>query len=292
MTPPLHPVVNFYRLIEHTKAPRRADRSAEGTLPTRASRYCEAVTSATAFGWWVFPPTDLDFFWDGFDIFWKAEGITDWLLLSPSAQYPGFPEVFDAAAPPELHGCAPPMLTALPEPGTLQIWSGLIARTAPGWHLLVRSPANFPMSGGLVLYEGIVAADTWCGPLFVNLRLTRSHSPVRLHSDVPLCMLQPVLESAYSEDVMSSTSMAGTMAAFDRGLWDDYRTSIVLPNMDPGRPFGNYAVRLRKQRHASCTAHTAKIDSISPYHGVNKGMTPEGSVHSCPGDQRGTESQQ
>ncbi len=40
----------FYRLIETARPPQRADRSAAGTLPTRAYRYCDAVTSATAYG--------------------------------------------------------------------------------------------------------------------------------------------------------------------------------------------------------------------------------------------------
>jgi hypothetical protein len=50
------PTARFYRLIEQARAPRRADRSALGTLPTRAYRYCEAITSAASFGWYVFPP--------------------------------------------------------------------------------------------------------------------------------------------------------------------------------------------------------------------------------------------
>ena len=31
-------LVNFYRIIEQTRLPQRADRSAAGTLPTRATR--------------------------------------------------------------------------------------------------------------------------------------------------------------------------------------------------------------------------------------------------------------
>ena len=38
-------VVRFYRLVEDARPPQRADRSAVGTLPTRAYRYCEAVSN-------------------------------------------------------------------------------------------------------------------------------------------------------------------------------------------------------------------------------------------------------
>ena len=50
------PLLQFHRLIEQAHVPQRADRAAAGTLPTRAYRYCDAVTSAAGYGWWVFPP--------------------------------------------------------------------------------------------------------------------------------------------------------------------------------------------------------------------------------------------
>ena len=110
--------LRFHRLIEHARAPQRADRAAAGTLPTRAYRYCDAVTSAAGYGWWVFSPMDLQLIWDGHDIFWYFDGAPDWIPLSPAAQFPNFSEAFDDAAPARLRGCAPPFLTALPEPGT------------------------------------------------------------------------------------------------------------------------------------------------------------------------------
>jgi hypothetical protein len=68
------PLLQFHRLIEQARAPQRADRAAAGTLPTRAYRYCDAVTSAAGYGWWVFPPMDLQLIWDGHDLFWHFDG--------------------------------------------------------------------------------------------------------------------------------------------------------------------------------------------------------------------------
>ncbi len=238
----------FYRLMEQTRPPMRADRSAAGTLPTRAYRYCEAVTAASSFGWWIFPPTGLRFIWDGSDIFWMCDGMDDWEPLSPSAQLPGFSDAFDAAAPKPLAGCAPPMLTALPEPGTLQIWTGLMVRTLPGWHLLVRAPANLPLTGGYVLYEGIVEADTWFGPLFTNLRFTRSHSPITLRPDFPLLQVQPIPASTYTDDILDRTEFVSGMKQLREGDWQDYHETIVIPNEDPNRPFGAYAKGARRRR--------------------------------------------
>ncbi len=250
------PIVRFYRLIDQARPPERADRSAAGTLPTRAYRYCEAVTSATAFGWWAFPPIDLMLLWDGTDIFWQCEGFTDWMPLMPSAQFPGFAAQFNTAAPPALRDCSPPFLTALPEPGSLQIWTGLMARTAPGWHLLVRAPANLPAPGGFSLYEGIVETDRWFGPLFTNLRFTRTGVPIRMRADFPLLHLQPLQKSAYSDAIMSSMALVSDMGELQAADWADYRSTIAAPNEDADRPFGAYAAAARKGKRTMCPAAT------------------------------------
>ncbi len=252
MTQPTQPIVSLYRLIEEARPPQRADRSAIGTLPMRAARYCDAITSASGFGWWVFPPIDLQLLWDGTDIYWQRPGSEDWLVLLPSAQFPGMMRRFDAAAPEELRGCSPPFLTALPEPGLLQIWTGLMARTADDWSLLIRAPANLPAPGGVALFEGIVETDRWFGPVFTNLRFTRSHKPVRLRGDFPLAQLQPLPRVAYADATLDAMTLVPDLDAMQQADWEDYRTSIVEPNDDPDRPYGVYAVAARKRRKAAC----------------------------------------
>jgi hypothetical protein len=58
-------VITFHRFIPQSRPPMRADRSAGGTLPTRAFRYCEPVASASAFGGYLFPPINFTVVWDG-----------------------------------------------------------------------------------------------------------------------------------------------------------------------------------------------------------------------------------
>jgi hypothetical protein len=252
MNPSGTPIARFYRLIDEARFPQRADRSAGGTLPTRAYRYCEAVTSAAGFGWWVFPPTDLQVLWDGHDIFWQRTGEADWLPLAPAAQFPDFASQFDATAPECLAGCSPPFLTALPEPGTLQVWTGLMARTAVDWSLLIRAPANLPSPGGYWMYEGIVEADRWFGPLFTNLRLTRTHSPVRLKADFPLAQIQPLPRASYADATLAAVAHVAEMTGLAASDWADYRDSIAIPNDNPERAFGAYAVAARKRAKSSC----------------------------------------
>jgi hypothetical protein len=245
-------LMQFHRLIETARPPQRADRAAAGTLPTRAYRYCDAVTSAAGYGWWVFPPMDLQLIWDGHDLSWYYDGADDWMPLSPSAQFPDFSDTFDAMAPAALQGCAPPFLTALPEPGLVQIWTGLMARTAKDWSLLVRPPANLAAPGGYSLYEGIVETDEWFGPLFTNLRLTQTHKPVHLKADFPLLQVQPLPREAYAEHTLGATAIVPNMAAMNDDDWGDYHRTIVSPSQDQDRPFGAYAVAARRRRQGSC----------------------------------------
>jgi hypothetical protein len=246
------PIVQFHQLTNRGRAPMRADRSGAGTLPMRAVRYCEAVTSAAAFGWWVFPPIDLEVLWDGTEIFWRCDDAPEWMPLLPSAQLPNYAEEFNAIAPAALNGCSPPFLTALPEPGALQIWTGLIAQTAPDWHLLVRAPANLPCAGGISLYEGIIETDRWFGPLFANLRFTRSHMPVRLRADYPLVQVQPIPRISYNSDTLDRMAVTPGPDRLTQAHWDAYTASIVEPNSRPERPFGNYAVAARKKARSGC----------------------------------------
>jgi hypothetical protein len=241
------PLVQFHRLIAECRPPQRADRAACGTVPTRAARYCDALTTASAFGYYLFAPMDFSLLWDGADIYWTYPGLDRWLLLD-AAQYPGFAKTFDAAAPQDLQGCSPPFLTTLPEPGHVQIWTGLFARTAPDWSLLLRPVANLPAPGGYVPYEGIVETDRWFGPLFTNVRLTRTHTPVKIASQFPLVQAQPLPRSLYTDATLDRMGAAGGLAQFTATDWNGYRDTIVKPNLEPDRALGGYATEARKRR--------------------------------------------
>ena len=82
------PIATFYRLACSALMPMRADRSALGTLPTAALQYCEAITSASAFGWYAFPPIDFHVQYDGTNFIWthdQAEAQVSAAQRAPSA---------------------------------------------------------------------------------------------------------------------------------------------------------------------------------------------------------------
>lgn len=247
------PLVTFNRLVPSARPPQRAHRSGAGTLPTRAFRYCEAVTTATGLGWYVFPPVGVTFVWDGTQVFWTWDGGEEHGLLPLGvAQFPGFAEQFDAAAPEPVRGFSPPFVAALKEPGVVQIWSGLIARTAPGWSLLIRPPANLPRAAGYEVYEGIVETDRWFGPLFTNLRLTKTDVPVRLDPDFPFATAVPVPRMMYDEALQNTGRVVTDIDAMTKQDWADYRATVVEPCSAADRGRGRYATETRKRRKGEC----------------------------------------
>ena len=241
-------VVTFYRAVPQGYAPMRADRGALGVLPTAALQYCEAITSASAYGWYVFPPMSFCLQWDGTDVIWTHSDEESWFPLT-SCHFPDFARHFDDNVPEDVRGFAPPFLTKIFAPGVVQIWSGLFVRTAPGWSLLVRPPANIPRSQSYETFEGIVETDRWFGPLFVNIRLTATDRPIEFSTERPLFQVQPLMRETYSEKRLRSFQFVDNLGGLTPDDWNAYRETVVKPNAASHRPVGRYAVSVRKREH-------------------------------------------
>jgi hypothetical protein len=148
--------------------------------------------------------------------------------------------------PDVLRGYSPPFLTALPEVGAVQIWTGLLARTRPGWSLSIRPPVNLPPIPGLSGWEGIVETDIWFGPLFSNFRITRTDTPVHIRAYAPFLQVQPVPQLAYRDETLGSFVCRdpSELAADD---WTRLG-EVLLPHPDHSVRQGAYAVTVRKRR--------------------------------------------
>ena len=186
--------------------------------------------------------------WDGTSISWTFKGAEGWMPLA-SAQFPGFSAQFDEVAPEGIKGFAPPFVSAIQEPGLVQLWSGLVVRTAPGVSLLLRAPANLPRPGGYELYEGIIETDRWFGPLFAALRLTRTHQPqVEFSAEYPLFQVQPLPRAVYADSTLNDYEIAPELDQLSGEDWDAYYDTVVRPNVAEQRPRGSYAASTRKRR--------------------------------------------
>lgn len=255
---PNGPLVEFFQLVPNAHPPRRADKSVGGIIPARALRYCEAITCASAFGWYVFLPIAFKVVWDGHEMLWTYDGADEWMPLTRDAvQYPGFSEVFDQSAPPGAVGFSPPFLTPSIQPGGLQIWTGCIAKTAPGWSLLVRGVANLSQSLSYQMFEGIIETDHWFGPLFDNIRIFKTDTPVEFRTDVPFLQVQPVRKENYTDKFLQDFAVK-ELGELSKENWEAFHRTVVVPNTVPERKRGQYAVSVRKQ-----AAHSAVRPSMA-----------------------------
>jgi len=245
------PAVTFYTAIPGCRTPMRADPSVLGTLPSRGFQYCEALRAASSFGWYVFPPIDFTLQWDGSQVIWTYRGARAWYPLT-SAQFPGYQAEFDRVAPSRLRGFSPPFLTAVTEPGIIQVWTGLMIESAENWSVLVRPPANLPRSLAFDLYEGIVETDRWFGPLFTAIRLVKTDVPIHFSTEFPLIQVQPLHRSAYADEVSNAFGLVKHPAEFPAEAWSRYEQTIVKPNLDPARPVAAYATSVRRRRKSGC----------------------------------------
>jgi hypothetical protein len=246
-------VVRFLKLVPYGRGPNRASRDLGGTIPARALRYCEAFQTANGWGWYVYPLLRFGLARSGNSVIWTFEDLDHaagerWHVLD-KADYPDF--VFDLLAPETSRGHAPHFL-AMTQTGMVQVWTGLIARTAPGWFVLVRAPVNYPPSPVFYYREGLIETDRWFGPLFTNIVITQRDSPIIFEPDHPLLQVQPIPSAAVDGQANAFTINRPTInREVKAGLglsaeeWQLYHDHIVS---EPNRPLGSYAVAVRKRR--------------------------------------------
>lgn len=247
--------VKIHRIYPGAIPPMRADASALGTLPAAAFQYCEAIRSASAFGWYVFPAADLQLRWDGAEA-WILEPDGDWRVLTSAFLEDEFYDDWDRHAPDDHKGLRIPHVSTLFVPGIVQIWTGLLVSTQPDWSVLIRPLANLSGSHAWLAYEGLVETDLFAPcPLFINLRLLSTSGVISIPKRRPLFQLQPVRRECYADTTMALSEALGTgpgspeqpgMSAAD---WDGVRRTVrSVQSVREAGEFGRYGARVRRRR--------------------------------------------
>jgi len=186
---------------------------------------------------------------------WQKAGGCQWEPLQDAAHFPGFPESWDVSCPEGFSGMCPPFLTALPEPGLLQVSLGLIATASPGWLLYMRPAANFPSIPYIEGFVGIVDAEAYqFGPIFTNLRLCKTDTAIAFPADRPLVQLSAVPRQLLTADAKLRGATPIDISGWTSTEWEGYRQTVLDPNSRLDRRYGEYATRARKLA-AGCPAH-------------------------------------
>jgi len=234
--------LRLFKMYKPAPDLRRADKSAAGTMPAAAFQYCEAMRTASAFGWYVYPPKDFSILFDGKELF-HFDG-SDW---SPVKRLPfedEFRDYWNANAAENLIGYDPPFLTELFAPGALQIWSGYFMRTTPNWSMLIRPPANYDVRSLVSPYEGLIETDVFAPcPLFINVRIVKTDVEVWFHKHRPLMQIQPIHRSCYAS--LDDRVVVEDAQPRDP-IWSEAAITLRKADMPTLRP-GRYAAATRKR---------------------------------------------
>jgi len=247
-------IVTFHRVFTAAIPPLRSDKSALGTLPTAAFQYCEPVRTASAYGWYIFPPVDIKLFWDGVDVFYALDG--DWSQLESILLGEDFLEYWDQHAPADLKGHSPPLLTNTFVPGIVQIWSGLMVSTSKNWSVLVGPLSNIPQTRHFACFEGLVETDTFkpC-PLFINIKLLVTDCEIIIPKKKPLFQVKPVQRECYSDATLSHVEHVGLIPRIEGGAggmteddWNGYRSTVRrIDGSTDGHTPGSYGAERRRR---------------------------------------------
>jgi len=258
---PERPLVTFYQLIQdpalpHMAPPRLPERATPdggGILPAKALRYCEAIRTANAYGYYLYLPMDIALRFDGADIGCSIDedgngAGQSWWPLDTAAHYPGFVDRFNAIVPAYLRNLVPPLVVPGETHGLVQLWTGAIAHTREGWSLHVRPPVNDNRrSLGAEVVEGIIETDRWGGHLFANIRMLRTDIPVLFHAHQPFIQVTPVHRDHYSDELLNDYQVRCDPPP--RDVWRRYG-DVVVGKADGTRVLGAYAVDVRRRRAA------------------------------------------
>ncbi|MEV4114746.1 DUF6065 family protein [Nonomuraea sp. NPDC049695] len=201
--------VEFFNLYPDVRPPMLASPDLRGSMEAKAARVCSPMTTASGFGWYVYPPADFAVRWDGYTSEWSLLENNEpvgWRSLAGAhdGTLPASQEILqkipkDRSADMDIfdkyHGL--PFIEADPRnPHMLEIVTGIIARTPPDWWLQVRAVPNWPQPGDHQILEGIIETDWYRSYLPTMVRLTQQNRVVRFYRHLPIMSLQPVSRRA------------------------------------------------------------------------------------------------
>jgi len=165
---------------------------------------CGPYVHANQMGWWLFPANDLDV---------TYRGDNNWEIYEYKKFDDKDEEDLSSSLPPYIyedengekkmmrHGARGKVNAGMADHHIIQIWTGLIFRTPPGWVLLIRSPINAEegYNRPYHIQEGIIESDWMDYDIWTNVTFDRTNERVEIRRDMwpPLAQIIPIRREAY-----------------------------------------------------------------------------------------------
>jgi hypothetical protein len=259
------PTAEFFSIYKDAPLPTPASTDLMGAMPVRAAQFCVPLKAASGLGFYVFPPADFAVRWDGqrSDVSWLDDQgrTTDWLPLDGGVDVflPGSAGV-PAAVPGEraadldsvMDAEGAPFINADPRAAAqMEITTGLVARTPPGWGILVRGLANWAAQRDHQILDGFVETDWYRAYLPVIVRLTTPGAEVRFFKHLPMAQLLVLPLSALRPTPGGETGTSAGIAEWPEDVWREFVAARSPRHRNEQR--GTYASASRRaERTGRC----------------------------------------
>lgn len=235
--PTTGPQMRFHQLFADGPLPAPAGALLRDLLPSKAVKRCPRVTAASSFGWVLFPPASFAVRWIRerleFTLIDHDGVLGEWRVVDADhpGRHPGTertPAEVPSHRQAELAAClgdvGGPLVDPNPaDPREFQVFTGVMARTAPGWSTLVRPVPNLPEPADThdVVY-GVVETAWYGNGLPVMVRLRHREEVVRFTSSFPLAVVQPVPTAAFAPDNLREESSEPGIGNWPDDEWEHF----------------------------------------------------------------------
>ena len=220
--------VRFFAGMPDIHPPKRAEATLGGAASHRASLYCQPFLLANSFGWYVNPPLDIDLRWDGAEVKWRSADLDPWSVLETYVNVQNFLYLAQHAPNDTRRLLNVPWLAVGPEPGIVQLWTGLFVVSEPGWCTLVRGLVNSRRDPNYDVLEGIIDTDWWLGPMVFPIQIRRTDQIIRIRKQTPIVQLQPIHRACLSDATLPDTMETKTVDDWSAEEWQRYKSSMEL----------------------------------------------------------------
>lgn len=188
--------LKVWRLHPQACRLEKADKNCLGLANQAAVKWCGPYVNANQAGFWVYSPIDLVFAHDGgrFYVANMEEYTCEDYDIVKSLVRPEDQSNFEKWIFPSV-GRTKTTFSFI-ENNVIQIWTGLIFKTPPGWCLQIRSPVNFPYAGYNVV-EAVLETDWMQYDIWINLSVTTTNKTITINKESPIAQLIPTRREAF-----------------------------------------------------------------------------------------------
>ena len=187
----------------HTQASKviRAEKTLNGTANPGGVKWCGPYKFANQFGWWIFPPVDID-------ICWKGGKNYEYKLIKPytDEDFHLVNSLIKQSDNINTSKWLPPggrtkFTWGMVEENVVQVWTGIIFQTPPNWCLQIRSPINFAPNPKYSIMEGILETDWMQYDIWFNIVFNKKNELVQLRKDQfpPLAQVIPIQRDGFDK---------------------------------------------------------------------------------------------